>query len=275
MNFLQKTSFKLIDTFLPSLSAKKIYKVMSHPRVRKLRDFEEAILDQSEKEVIRFRGFDIQTYTWGRENSKIAFLVHGWEGQAGNFGSIVDILVHAGYQVRAFDAPAHGHSSYGDTNMSEFSDLVDQLMKQYKPSLVVSHSFGSVTSVMALSRNPQLPIDKWIVVTTPHDFRDRVRQIQEFVGVADRTMKRVVGQIESDFGTSLDQMNMEFFGDKVDHVKEVVIVHSKKDKILPIDSARLTHDQLKQSQLIELDRHGHYSILWSDELKEIVRSSLN
>ena len=275
MKSIKHSLFKISDFLLPSLTARKIYQVMSNPRIRKLRDFEEDILDRAEKQIIDFQNFKIQTYTWGNTEAPMAFLVHGWEGQAGNFGSLVAILLEAGYQVKAFDAPSHGHSSKGATNMSQFSKLVSQLLEQYRPNMVISHSFGSVTSVMALSENQDIPVEKWIMVTTPHDFKDRVNQIQDLVKVSDRTMSKVIQKVESDFGTTIDKMNMEYFSDKVGHVRETVIIHSRNDKILPIESARIANAQLKQSRLIELDDYGHYSILWSDELKEIIRAELN
>ena len=263
MKTLQRLLFQLIDAVAPSLAAKRIYTFMSNPRIRKLRAFEEAVLDKAQKERIEFEDFEIQTYTWGGHHQEIAFLVHGWEGQAGNFGSIVEVLVDSGYQVKAFDAPAHGHSSKGTTSTSQFSKLVSQLLVQYHPKLVVSHSFGSVTSIMAMSEHVDVPVEKWILVTTPHNYKTWVYQIQRFTGVHDRTMSKVIEQIESEFGLSLHEMNMEFFGDKVKHIKDALIVHSKKDRVLSIESARLAHQYLPQSRLIELENHGHYSILWS------------
>jgi pimeloyl-ACP methyl ester carboxylesterase len=67
---------------------------------------------------------------------------------------------------------------------------------------------------------------------------------------------------------------MEYFGDKVSHVKEIIIVHSKSDKIIPINSARIAHQNISHSELIELDNLGHYRILWSDELKEIITNRI-
>ena len=52
--------------------------------------------------------------------------------------------------------------------------------------------------------------------------------------------------------------------------QEIIIVHSKTDRILPIEAARMTHKALHPSQLIELEDLGHYSILWSEELHQII-----
>ncbi|KAA3596813.1 MAG: hypothetical protein DWQ06_14810 [Calditrichaeota bacterium] len=270
----QKILFKTLDTLLPSFVARKVYKVMSNPRVHKLRDFEEKILDKSKKEIIDFKNFKIQTYTWGKESDKVIFLIHGWEGQAGNFGALIDILLEKGYYIKAFDGPSHGKSSKGSTSMFTFAELVEVLLKKYKPTTIISHSFGSVTSMFALSKNPNIPIGKWLLVTTPHNFKSRVEDIKNLVGVTNRTMDRVVEMIETDTGVSIDLLNVEHYGGKVKHVKEILIVHSKSDKIIPIESSRITNKNIPHSKLVELDNLGHYSILWSDELKEIVAKEL-
>ena len=271
----QKLYFKLMDFFLPSLAAKQVYDVLSNPRIRKKRSFEEEVLDKAQKEIIPFRGFKIQTYSWGPASEKVVFLIHGWEGQAGNFGALVDILLEKGYQVKAFDGPSHGYSSKGKTNMFDFSDLVNELLNKYLPSAIISHSFGSVTSIMALSKNADIPIDKWIMVTTPHNFKNRINDIKDYLGVTERTMNKVVHKIESDAASSIHTMNMDYFGDRVNHVQDVLIVHSKADKVIPIQSARNAHAVIPHSRLIELQNFGHYSILWSEELKKIVDRELD
>ena len=61
----------------------------------------------------------------------------------------------------------------------------------------------------------------------------------------------------------------------VKNVSEALIVHSKKDKVLPIALARKLHKDFPLSELIELENLGHYTILWSEDLKEIISIRLN
>lgn len=269
-----KTLFKIGDSVFPSLTAKKVYKAMSNPRIHKLRTFEEDILAQSVQQQITFRKFDIQTYTWGNPNDKTILFVHGWEGQAGNFGGLVNLLLEKKYYVVAYDAPSHGRSSKKDTSMFEFMDLADVLFKKYRPQAVISHSFGSVTTLMTLSKNSDILVDQWVLVTTPHDFKNVVNDVKNMLGLTHRTMDKVIHKIETDTNSSLDTLNMSHYGDKIPHVNKVTIVHSKSDKVIPIQSARIAHQSIPQSELIELDDLGHYRILWSDELKEIISNKL-
>ena len=51
--------------------------------------------------------------------------------------SQVDVTLD--YEVLAVDAPAHGYSSRGDTNMFEYIDLITQITKQENPETIISH----------------------------------------------------------------------------------------------------------------------------------------
>lgn len=272
---LLRAYLSFLDTFAPSLAAKHVYRVMSNPRIKKLRGFENEVLDQSVKSTIKFNQFDIQTYQWGKDSKRIALLVHGWEGQAGNFGGIVPLLLEKGFQVISFDAPSHGYSSKGATNLFEYMALVSQLIREHAPSFVLSHSFGSISSAVALSENQHLDVDQWILVTSPFSFRERLEGVRQMVNVTDRTMSSLVAKFESDTQMLVEDMSMENYCAKITNVNKISIVHSVDDKILPIETSRKVHAQLPTAEMIELKGLGHYRILWSDELKEILEEKID
>ncbi|MEL7123393.1 MAG: alpha/beta hydrolase, partial [Bacteroidota bacterium] len=64
------------------------YNRLAVPRSRPVSEEEKQILNQAKKETIQFKNFQIQTYEWGSGNDKI-LLVHGWEGNSGNFTHLV------------------------------------------------------------------------------------------------------------------------------------------------------------------------------------------
>ncbi|OEK04983.1 alpha/beta fold hydrolase [Roseivirga misakiensis] len=268
--FLLKGYLSLLQLISPKLAAKQMFNFMSNPRIIKLRDFENEILDRSKKETVRFKSFDIQSYTWGDESDKVAMLIHGWEGQAGNFGGLIDPLLAKGYRVIAFDAPSHGYSSKGKTNMFDFVEIIDSFMVKIKPELVISHSFGSVIASASILNQSQLHFKNWIMVTSPHDFRERIQDVTDTLSISKPTVDILVRMIEEDLGESIDNLNMTNYCKRIKNVDQVTIVHSIHDKILPIRTSRKVHEAFEESEMIELENLGHYKILWSDELKEIV-----
>ncbi|MBU1100034.1 MAG: alpha/beta hydrolase [Bacteroidetes bacterium] len=261
---------KVLDLFFPSLAAKKVHQIMSSPHSRKLKKFEEKALASAEMVEVNFRNSIVKTYTWGGEQEKTVFLIHGWEGHAGNFGALIEILLSKGYSIVSFDAPSHGKSTKRKTSMFEFSEFVSMMMSKYRPSAFISHSFGSVTSIRAMSENLSIDIEKWLLITTPNDFKDRVNEISDFLGVSDNTKSKLIKLLEKEGGTPFSTMNMKYFGKRIPNVKDALIVHSVDDIVLSIDYARAAHKELPMSRLIEVEKVGHFNILWSDKLKSVV-----
>jgi len=266
--------FKFLDLLSPSIAARKVYHIMSNPRIHKLREFEVKALDRSLKEQIKFKRFDIQKYSWGDAGNPVALLIHGWEGQAGNFGAMIDLLLDKGYQVIAYDAPAHGNSSKGNTSMFEYADFITERLKVHKPRVILSHSFGSVTAAFALKQNPDVHVDQWYLITTPFHFRDRINEMAEFIGVSQRTIRHLITNLEKEIKIPLNDLNMEVYGGNLKNLDEAFIIHSSSDRVIPIEKARLSHKAIPQSKLIELENLGHYRILWSKQLLDILEKEI-
>lgn len=272
---LQQWYFKLMSRFFPKQVAQQVYRVLSNPRRRRLRDSEEVVLAKAQQERIPFEGFEIQTYAWGNPEDPLLLLIHGWEGQAGNFAALVPILLEKGYYVLAFDGPAHGKSSIQPTSMFQYAALIEQFLKTRIPSAIISHSFGSVTALLALSKHQDLKLAQLIMVTTPYNFKDRIKEVQDYLGVHQKAMDLVVEKIEAQSDLRVADLNMESYKSKLNHVDELLIIHSKADRVLPIEGARKTAQAFQQAILIELEKLGHYSILWSKQLQQIIQEQLN
>ncbi len=265
-----KQIFKILDFFAPGMASKIAYRFMSNPRVRKLRGFEEDILAKSTQNRISFKEFQVQSYAWGKEGNPIALLVHGWEGQSGNFGNLIDLLIKKGYQIVAYDAPSHGKSSKGATSMFEYTDFITERIKVHKPAVIISHSFGSITTLLGLRRNAEFFLNQWIIVTTPFNFQDRIDQMKEQLGFTNRTVEKLVPLLEQDTEYTIEELNVGKTAPQLNNLGSSVIIHSQQDKVIPIGDARKVHRHLANSEMIELKNLGHYRILWSEELKEII-----
>ncbi|MEM8893924.1 MAG: alpha/beta hydrolase [Bacteroidota bacterium] len=272
---LIKLFFQLIELIAPKLGASVAYRFLSNPQIRKLRGREEEVLNQATQLHSNFRKFKLHGYQWGETDQPVALLIHGWEGQIGNFGALVGELQDKGYCVIGFDGPSHGKSTKASTSMFEYADFVERIVHEYTPKLLLTHSFGTVSAVFMLNANKDFKINQWFIITTPSDFKDRIKMVQDQIGMGEKTLKRMLSLLEKSTGHKIDDMNMNAMAPQVDQVYEIVIIHSTSDKITPIEGARTTHKAFKNSDLIELEGLGHYSILWSDQVKSLLKSRVN
>ncbi len=260
---------KTLDFVAPSLSARIAYWFLSNPQKRKLRKFEQATLDEAEKGVYKYKDFDLQTYLWNRNSEKKALVVHGWEGQAGNFGAIVPVLVEEGFRVESFDAPSHGNSSKGNTSIMDYVEVVKQFIEKDEYELIISHSFGSVATIFALSESGK-NVQNYILLTSPNRFEDRVQMVIDYLGLTDRTKNAFIKLFKRKTGYDPLKLNADEFCKKI-NAEKVTFIHDKADKAVPIEWSRQIHENWKDSKLIEIANTGHFKMLWSKNILELIR----
>ena len=240
------------------------YHKLTHPQIRKLRDNELKVLDKSKTEDIDFEGFKIRTYAWGTDGEEV-LLIHGWEGQAGNFSDLIEGLLEEGFVVRAFDGPCHGFSSQGQTSMFEFCELVGELIKRYQVKKLVSHSFGGVATTYALYANPEMKIDNYVLLTTPDKFSERIDDVMQQYGISEKVKIRLINKLEKENNFKVEDMSVSDFV-KTIKVDKSLIIHDKNDGVLPMSQSKNVHKNWPNSEFLEVEGTGHFRILRTEKV---------
>ena len=139
---------------------------------------------------------------------------------------------------------------------------------------MVSHSFGGVATTFALYQNPEIIIDNYVLLTTPDRFIERIDDVCNFVGVNDTVKKRLINRLEDETNQSVLNLNVSDFVKSI-HVQRALIVHDKNDKVIPINRSRNVHHNWPQSTFKEVENTGHFRILRTKNVIEIVVNYLN
>jgi len=125
---------------------------------------------------VRAAGIRVAAYRWpaiandGISSPPRAMLVHGWESRAARLAIWVQPLLDAGFEVIAFDAPAHGASDGKRANPRAFVDSMHALIERTGPvSACIGHSLGGLASVMAIGGgrllgHPNLAVERMIIL---------------------------------------------------------------------------------------------------------------
>jgi pimeloyl-ACP methyl ester carboxylesterase len=258
----------------PKTMAYYAYKILTNPQQKKIRPNESEILDKAVKQQVRFGRFNIQLYKWGIASNELILLVHGWEGHSGNFADIIKRLVLEGYCVLAFDGPSHGYSTKGQTNLLEFSDLIIQIIESHRPKKIISHSFGAVVTTYALSRGQHLEIDKYVMITTPDSFLERIKYISSQVGIEENAQHALIRKLERELKTNIKSIAVSEFAKNMS-VKNALILHGRNDKIIPLKQARIVNENCLCSELEIIENTGHYKILTEVAVMDRIVKFLN
>jgi len=261
---MKKKVINIVSNLFPSYFTKLAYDKLANPQVRKLRENEMEVLNKAKTGNFVFNNFNIRTYEWGEEGDKI-LLIHGWEGQAGNFSDLIEKLLINGFKVIAFDGPSHGFSSKGETSLLEFSELVGTLIKEYNVTKLMSHSFGGVATTYALYNDPTIEIEKYVLLTTPDKFSERIEDIIKQNGISDKVKIKLIEKLESENGFKVNSLNVSSFVKEI-KVDQSLIIHDKKDKVIPISQSRNVHNNWEKSEFEEIEGTGHFRILRTEKV---------
>jgi pimeloyl-ACP methyl ester carboxylesterase len=259
---MQKQIIKILSTVFPNVVLKLAYNKLTLPQVQKLRENELEVLATMEQPTMDFQGFKIQLYEW-KGGEKSVLLIHGWEGQAGNFSDLIKRLKAENYTIYAFDAPSHGFSSSGKTSFFEFCDIVAVLIKKYQVKNLISHSFGGVATTYALYQNLDIHIDKYVLLTTPNKFSERIQFISDAVGITDKVRDKLITKIESEIDVDVNTLNVSDFVKEI-KVDKAMIIHDKNDRVIPISQSEAIIENWKNGELITIEGTGHFRILRTD-----------
>ena len=148
---------RLLAKISPSLAADIAWSFFCQPRSRKqeLNQSEKALLQRAQQFFINSGEYQLAAYQWqtsnNPNNAKTVLCAHGWGGHALNFSHIIQRLLDDGFNVLAFDGPAHGNSSGKQTNLLRNTQALLAIASHVQPiDVLIGHSFGAMTNALAI-----------------------------------------------------------------------------------------------------------------------------
>jgi pimeloyl-ACP methyl ester carboxylesterase len=259
---VRKTTIRIASFLFPRVFTNFAYHKLTRPQTRQLKKNEELSMDSALKSRLKFKESEIQVYEWKGEKAPV-LLVHGWEGQAGNFSNIIEQLLQEKYTVLTFDGPSHGLSSKNKgTSLFEFAEVVGVIIEKFKIQNIVSHSFGGVATMYSLSKNPTLVIDTYVLLTTPNKFLDRIETVSREVGICKGVKIRLIKRLEQELEIDLSEISVAKLAKSV-NVKNALILHDKNDKVILLEESKAVNDAWENCRLEIIEGTGHFKILKS------------
>ena len=261
---MKKKIIRITSSIFPTAFANFAYKKLTRPQSNRLKQNDIVNMDSSIKSRITFKSAEIQIYEWNSGDKPLVLLVHGWEGQAGNFSGIIARLVAANYSVITFDGPSHGLSSKNKgTSLFEFAELVGVIIEKYNVTQIVSHSFGGIATIYSLSQNPSLIIENYVLLTTPNKFLDRIDTVAKEIGISNRVKKKLINRLESELKIDLSKISVAALSKNV-NVKNALILHDEFDKVIRLQESQAVNEAWSASALEVIQGTGHFKILKSE-----------
>ncbi|MBL7710265.1 MAG: alpha/beta fold hydrolase [Chitinophagaceae bacterium] len=145
-----RTKFKLLTVVSSTKAAEKAFGLFCTPQRRNKKP-PPKIFEQAEKLTFKLDGITIHGWRWNHPAERKVLILHGFESSATSFDRYVKPLVKKGYEVLAFDAPAHGKSGSKQITAPLYAKTIIEINQRYGPvQSFMAHSFGGLAVSLAL-----------------------------------------------------------------------------------------------------------------------------
>ncbi len=250
--------YPTLEKVAPSLAHRWFIKIFFTPLRYEMPDKEREIADKAALSSLVVNGNRIQLYGWG--NGPLVLLVHGWAGRGTQFRKIIPALVEKGYRVVGFDGPAHGKSDGKKTNIVDFSEVIEQVVKKEgKPVAAITHSFGGAATLFAIMNG--LPIDTLINIASPTIGDGIIGNFLWALNASPASAKAFKDHIVKTLGKNFDYYSALNTIQHLPHPILLLLIHDQDDKDVFIEHALELIKVYPQAQFLKTTGLGHSRIL--------------
>ena len=235
-------------------ASKKAISLFASPRKGRYSEEQKRIVSSALFEVLKYDNLEIATYRWVGKN-KTVLLAHGWESNTSRWHYILEGLKAQDYNIIALDAPAHGRSGGKQFNAILYSEFINIVAQKFQPEVLIGHSVGGMASVFSM-HNHQLPsIKKMVLLGAPAHFTGVFSRYKTMMGYNNRISKGLDRIVLERFGQPVDYYSAATFTESIEALG--LIIHDKKDRIIPYEDAQLFAKRFRNSELITTTGFGH------------------
>jgi pimeloyl-ACP methyl ester carboxylesterase len=259
----------------PASAAKKAMDLFCTPFKRSGKKLP-PLFDKGEKLSFRLDGSTIRGHRWlphqaSSTTLKKVLIAHGFESSSRNFEQYIHGFLKKGYEVLAFDAPAHGQSGGRRITLPAYIRTLGTVLFQFGPvDAFMGHSFGGLALTMLLESLPQNPNTRIVLIAPACE---ALRAVDSFFELLH--LNPAIRPAFDDIGLKMTDQPFSWFSIRraMHRLRSPVLwLQDEDDKITPLADAMLVkEDGHPNIQFIVTKGLGHRKI-YRDE--EVIRQVL-
>lgn len=255
--------FNLLSYLSPSRSARKAFRTFCKVRKGRVLPAQEGYLREAMAGREKVAGHELQTYRWQGDGDPI-LLIHGWESNSFRWRNLITFLREAGYDIYAFDAPGHGHSTGNHLHVPLFAECVNHMVGKIKPGHLIGHSMGGITGLYTLYRYPDEGVRKIVTIGAPSEFQGFLDHFKALLNLNGRMMIALDDYVREQFGLGVSELSSTRFAAALP--QKGLLIHDIHDTVAPFRASQRVHAAWPGSTLVATEGLGHS--LYQDEVNK-------
>lgn len=247
-------TFALIS---PEKAGQLALRLFAKPRKGRLKPKDRIYLETARWGTVQASGLKVRYYVWEQPDTGFGptvLLIHGWESNSARWRNLAGQLHNAGCRVVSLDAPAHGDSDGEVFSAITYSEFIAALMDEMHIDAAVGHSAGGMALTFFAKQYPNR-LSKIILMGVPFNLEYILNQYMAFMGYAPRVLAAMDAYLYRHFGHPLAYYSVEEMAKSL--TEPCLIIHDKKDKIVPFSGAERIHQNWKDSVFLKTKGLGH------------------
>jgi len=262
-----RAKFKILSSLSKRKAAEKAFELFCTPQTRTDKALP-SIFERSEKIEFAFKEDIVRGYRWNYPAQKKLLILHGFESSVVNFDKYIEPLIKKGYEVLAFDAPAHGRSSGKTINAVVYKEFVQYICKNFGPvDSFLTHSFGGLALCLALEEIPHSDSTKIVLIAPAAETKTAIDQFFKLLKLENDIRKEFDSIIEEVGGQLPDWYSVSRIAPKLKG--QVLFLQDKDDYMTPLlDVKPIMDKNYPNFQFIVSEGLGHRRIYRDDQTRE-------
>ena len=218
------------------------------------------LFEESEKLEFSQNGKTITGYRWNQGGKHKILITHGFNSSVVKFERYIALLLEKGYEVLAFDAPAHGYSSGKTLNVVEFKNMIKTIHEKYGPvNSFIGHSFGGLAISLAMEEIEHGEDSKVVLIAPATESSFAMEYFFELMRVKKAVQKEFNEQV-----IKLSQKPIEWYSVSraVENIKARILwCHDEGDRVTPFtDAKKVMYKNYPNVEFLVTKGLGHHRI---------------
>jgi len=268
-----RARLNMLAVVSPARAAKQALALFNSPQYKSKRTAPD-IFKTSERQVFKLNGKKVTGFRWNHPQDKKLLILHGFESSCYKFEHIISRGIKQGYEVLAFDAPAHGQSEGKTSTLPEYIDMIRKVASLYGPiDAYICHSFGGLALAHYLETVKHDQNTRVVLIAPATETTTAIDSFFRFLQLNDKVRKEFETLIYQRSGVKAAHFSIRR---AMKHIKASVLwIHDEDDQITPVsDVLRVKEKNYPNIEFLFTRGLGHSRIYRDSEVKKKVFSFL-
>lgn len=192
------------------------------------------LFERAEKLRLIIDNKKVAGYRWNHPQPKRLLILHGFQSSAKNFERYILPMTQKGYEVMAFDAPAHGESEGKQTNVLQYKAMIEEINNQYGPvDAFMGHSFGGLAACLALEAISHSSKTKLVLIAPATETSTAILSLYKVLQLNEETRREFENLIEDVGGRPVAWYSVVR---ALKNIQAAILwCHDENDDVTPID----------------------------------------